>query len=351
MNGAKLTESQVSSFRESLLSWYHDNRRDLPWRRNPSLYKTVVSEFMLQQTQVTTVLGHFERWISRFPDFHALAAAPDDDVLKHWEGLGYYSRARNLHRLAKSVSKMDSVPRNAEGWMRLPGVGPYTAAAVTSIAFAARSPCVDGNVVRILTRLQADAAPYRDSSSAARTSASLAAKLLDPAFPGDHNQAMMELGATVCVRRRPLCTNCPVRRHCRAFRQGDPASYPKLAPKPTEKVRVARLWCRRGNDLLLHKIDSDAKRLAGLYEIPEANHLGIDADCPDRLGPVIAKRRRGITRFQITETIHRHQPEKTLRSPPGTSLEWVPLDRLPTITLSGPHRKWVNELIAEEKRK
>src|SRR5208283_1839072 len=203
-----------AAFQGALLAWYRARRRPLPWREAPSPYRTVVSEFMLQQTQVATVLPYFGRWMEALPDFGALAAAPEAGVLKLWEGLGYYSRARNLHRLARSVARAGRLPRTAAGWEELPGVGPYTAAAVASIAFGEPVACVDGNVVRILARICRDGTRFRDSASASRALAPLAQELVNPADPGDHNQAMMELGATVCLKRRPSCPVCPARGFC-----------------------------------------------------------------------------------------------------------------------------------------
>ena len=153
-------------FQAALLAWYRDNARVLPWREAPSLYKTVVSEFMLQQTQVKTVLPYFARWMEALPGFSELAAAPEERVLRLWEGLGYYSRARNLQRLAQAIVARGGPPVAAEEWRELPGVGPYTSAAITSIALGAPEACVDGNVVRILARLTADATGHRDSASA-----------------------------------------------------------------------------------------------------------------------------------------------------------------------------------------
>ena len=341
---------ESGEFRRRLLAWYREHRRRLPWRESPSLYKTVVSEFMLQQTRVQTALGHFERWLARFPDFEALAAARESEVLKFWEGLGYYNRARNLHRLAKTVAAMETVPHTAEAWRELRGVGPYTSAAIASIAFGARAACVDGNVVRILSRLQADDRQYRDGTGAAATYAPLAQKLLDPDRPGDHNQAMMELGATVCLRRRPLCATCPVAGFCRANARGDPESFPKLAAKKTEKQAVVRLWCRQGKRLLLHKPAAGARRLAELYELPEPVHLGLFRAPPETLGPVLARKTRHITHYRITETIHAY-PAANVKLPKGKNgLEWVPRDQIETVALSGPHRRWVRELLERESR-
>jgi A/G-specific adenine glycosylase len=257
-----------SEFQRALLGWYRANARPLPWREAPSLYKTVVSEFMLQQTQVKTVLPYFARWLAELPDFATLAAASEERVLKLWEGLGYYSRARNLHRLAKAIAALPEPPRAPVAWRELPGVGPYTAAAITSISFGEPAACVDGNVVRILARLTADATEFSDSATAAKYFRPLADALLGADFPGDHNQAMMELGAMVCVRQKPLCLTCPVRVFCAAARGGEPHAYPRLAPKKMERREVTRVWSVHENAVLLHRAAAGAKRLAELHQLP-----------------------------------------------------------------------------------
>ncbi len=339
---ARQLVSDREAFRSALLAWYDTHRRRLPWREKPEVYKTVVSEFMLQQTQVKTVLPYFARWMEALPDFAALAAAPADRVLKLWEGLGYYSRARNLHRLAQAVVALPAPPRTPVEWRELPGVGPYTAAAIASIAFGEPAACVDGNVVRILARLTADATPHRDSASASKAFAPLADELVDRNRPGDYNQAVMELGATVCHRQSPLCTVCPVLDFCAARRQGDPEAYPRLAPKQIERKTVHRAWCLHEGRLLLHRAEAGARRLAGLHELPPAEALGIDpAAFAER--EALARRTRGITRYAITEHIHAVAAPPRLADP---GLVWVPVNEVDRLTLSGPHRRWVKELLA-----
>jgi A/G-specific adenine glycosylase len=333
--------ASAGAFQAALLAWYQAKARPLPWRTAPSAYKTVVSEFMLQQTQVKTVLPYFDRWLREFPDFGALAAAPTERVLKLWEGLGYYSRARNLHRLAQAITHRHPLPRTVDEWRELPGVGPYTAAAVTSIALGVPVACVDGNVVRILARLTGDRTPFRDSASAAKAFTPLANAVLSRGRPGDHNQAMMELGATVCLRQRPQCPVCPVRRHCVAARRGDPAAYPQLQPKTIVQQSVTRVWCVHDGALLLHRAAADARRLADQHELPTAEQVGVAAT---KLGEPLARRQRSITRYRITEQIHR------ISAPRGrlaAGLVWVPLPELPSVTLSGPHRRWTAELLAQ----
>jgi len=331
----------------------------LPWRSEPSLYKTVVSEFMLQQTQVKTVLPYFARWLDALPDFDALARAPESQVLKLWEGLGYYTRARNLHKLARVLIEKRGhderrTPQTREDWLALTGIGPYTAAAITSISFGAQAAVVDGNVVRILARLTADSTPYRDSTSAAKAYTPLADALLNSKHPGDHNQAMMELGATLCLRRKPLCLTCPVRDLCACTQLGNDAeAYPRLAPKIMEKLTIHRAWCVKNGQVLLHRTPAKSRRLANLYELPELK--GDDALPSDEATtslrrkngsapPPLLTKKRGITRYQITEHIY---AAAAPRGPLPKDLEWLPIEELENVTLSGPHRRWLRELLGK----
>ncbi len=344
-SSASVLIAAAPKFQRALLGWYRVHARKLPWRESPSLYQTVVSEFMLQQTQVKTVLPYLARWLAVLPDFTTLATASESRVLKLWEGLGYYSRARNLHRLAQQVVAWPELRRTPEAWRELPGVGPYTAAAITSISFGAPAACVDGNVVRILARLTADGTEFRDSASASKIFAPLAEALLPAATPGDHNQAMMELGATVCFRQKPLCLTCPVREFCAAAKRGEPEAYPRLAPKKIEQRLVTRVWCERDRALLLHRSAAAARRFANIHELPTSEQAGLPLAKVTR-GALLAKKRRAITRFQITESIH------ALPAPTGqlrAELVWVPLAELATITLSGPHRRWIAEILAQPK--
>jgi A/G-specific adenine glycosylase len=302
---------------------------------------------MLQQTQIKTALPYFERWMTSLPDFAALAAASKAQVLKLWEGLGYYSRARNLHRLARAIVDLPAPPRSPEAWREMPGVGPYTAAAITSLAFGVRVACVDGNVVRVLARLTADGTRFRDNAAAARHFAGLADTILLPADPGTHNQAMMELGALVCTRHRPQCPACPVRRFCAAARRGDPENYPRLRPKETEPHAVIRLWCEHDGRLLLYRAAPGARRLASQHELPTPADLHFDHAIV-LAAPLLARKKRGITHHRITESIHAlqltHRQRRALAANPA--LHWVPHAKLDRIVLSGPHRRWVEELLA-----
>ena len=335
--------SKRAAFRRSLHPWYRAHARPLPWRDTPSLYKTVVSEFMLQQTQVTTVLPYFARWLAALPDFAALAAAPEAQVMKLWEGLGYYSRARNLHALARVVAALPTPPLSPAAWRELPGVGPYTAAAITSLAFGEPVACVDGNVVRILARLTSEGRLFRDGSEAAKHFTPLADHLADGPEAGTHNQAMMELGATVCLRQNPKCASCPVAKFCSARASGEPEKFPRLKPKQIEQRTVSRIWCEHDGRLLLRRGHAKAKRLASLHELPEPTDLGLDP--PDEKS-LLARKRRAITRYQITELIYAVRLSAPLKKhiAANAALEWIPLTDLDRVTLSGPHRRWIREL-------
>jgi A/G-specific adenine glycosylase len=227
-------------------------------------------------------------------------------------------------------------------WCELPGVGPYTAAAITSISFGEPVACVDGNVVRILARLTGEARRFRDGAEAAKFFTPLANALVDDRDPGAHNQAMMELGATICVRAHPRCASCPVAEFCVGRKSGTPENFPRLKSKQVEKREVARAWCEHQGRLLLRHGDAKAKRLAGLHELPELADVGVK---PVK-SSLIARKCRSITRFQITESIHRVKPTAPLlkRIARVTALEWVPLAQLHGITLSGPHKRWIEEI-------
>lgn len=340
---ASLIDSR-RAFQAALHGWYRVHHRRLPWRTAPSLYKTVVSELMLQQTQVATVLPYFDRWLRELPDFAALAAAPEARVMKLWEGLGYYSRARNLQRLAQAWVQAGPPPRTPAEWRELPGIGPYTAAAITSIGFDEPVAVVDGNVVRILARLTGEDRRFRDGGEAVKYFGALAGALVVGSQPGTHNQAMMELGATVCGRQNPACDRCPVVTFCVARRTGRAATLPRFAPKVIEQRAVTRIWCLDRGRLLLHRAPGSARRLAGLHELPEAAAVGL-APGPDSL---LVTKRRAITRFAFTESIHAARASAGLRRAVAQSaaLVWVALAELEHVTMSGPHRRWIGELLA-----
>lgn len=340
------------TFQEALKGWFREHRRELPWRESPSLYKTVVSEFMLQQTQVVTVIPYFERWMARFPDFATLAAAEEEVVVKHWEGLGYYSRARNLHRLARAYVVATPKPETAAEWRTYPGVGAYTAAAIASLRFGEPIAVVDGNVVRVLTRLSRDATPYKDGGTAVEAMRSRAQTLLCVDEPGVYNEALMELGATVCTKRNPNCEACPVRGFCQAGQMGDAETFPCLQRRKAEHTCRALIWCEHENQLLLARGDKQAKRLANLWELPELSALADRVDARGLEQALLARRTRGIGNQRIEESLYRMSSTPRLLRwvEDSAQLQFIPFSSLETQTLSGPHKKWIQSLLCERER-
>jgi A/G-specific adenine glycosylase len=260
---------------ERLLAWYAANRRPLPWRNTPDPYRIWVSEIMLQQTRVDTVIPYFARFLKRFPTVNALAAADPQDLLKVWEGLGYYSRVRNLQKAARELTTRrpgGEFPRRATDWRALPGVGDYTAAAIASIAFREPVPVVDGNVLRVFTRFWGIAddirAPALRGRLAKRLCRILRASPGAKANPGDFNQGMMELGATVCQPRQPHCALCPLQPDCVAYRDNRTTEFPvksRRAPVPHYDVAIGVVW-RRGKVLIQRRRPTEM--LGGLWEFP-----------------------------------------------------------------------------------
>jgi len=235
---------------ERLLGWYDCHARDLPWRRDCSPYRVLLSELMCQQTRVDTAIPYFERFVARWPTLGDLAAASEQQVLGEWAGLGYYSRARNLHRCAKAAAE-SGLPESVAALRKLPGIGPYTAGAIASIAFGIRAPVVDGNVERVLSRFRGLEADPR-AGPGKKALWALADELVPADRPGDFNQALMELGALVCTPRKPACAQCPLTDGCIARAQGRQLELPARAArkKPVNVAGRAGLWIDRGRILL-----------------------------------------------------------------------------------------------------
>lgn len=266
-----------------LLRWYEVNRRDFPWRKDRDPYRVWISEVMLQQTRAETVVPYYERFLERFPTVHVLAASSIEDVLALWSGLGYYRRARNLHAAAQQVVTAGGCfPETVEGLRELPGIGAYTAAAVASIAFGVAVPVVDGNVERVVSRLQAYGGDPKSSAGRRRILEHVAENLLEENSPGRSNQAVMELGATVCTSRRPRCQECPLNVDCRARMAGEPERYPvPRGRRQVERVRRAVVVVKateRSGAVLLVRRPETAGQLAGIWELPS-----VDARAGQRL--------------------------------------------------------------------
>jgi len=256
-------------FTPPLLDWYRQNARRLPWRDHPDPYVIWVSEIMLQQTRVETVIPYFQNWIQRFPTVEALATAPLQDVLNLWEGLGYYSRARNLHQAARIVvdTYHGCLPQDAAALRSLPGIGRYTAAAIASIAFGQDEPALDGNIRRVLSRFFNLDTPAK-STQGEKLLWELARQNLPPGQAGDYNQAIMDLGATICTPSSPDCPNCPLSPSCQAFALGLQEQRPVTTPKPKipHHTVAAAVIQRRGRTLIVQRPPTGL--LGGLWEFP-----------------------------------------------------------------------------------
>ncbi len=342
----------MSDFSRRLLRWYGRSRRDLPWRVDPNSTRTVdpyhvlVSESMLQQTQVATVIPYFERFIARFPTLKDLAGAAEQEVLRHWQGLGYYSRARNLQAAARKVVSEHSgvLPHRACELVKLPGIGRYTAGAIASIAFEQRSPIVDGNVARVLCRIDRIESDPRDRETAARLWGR-AEQLLPRRRVGDFNSALMELGATVCTPRSPQCWVCPVRAHCEAFAGGlqDRIPAPRKA-KPTTLLKRRTFCIRRGESWLIEQRPASG-RWASLWQF-----ITIEADTTKLARPVLPvatspPRRIGKVEHGLTHRRYQfdvfacdaigNEAARTSERPRA----WTTLAELGTYPLPRPHLK------------
>jgi len=270
-----------------LLAWYDQHRRILPWREEPTVYRVWISEVMLQQTRVETGLGYFERFMKRFPTVEDLADAPLDDVLSLWAGLGYYSRARNLHKAAKMVAECGSFPLDIKGLRELPGVGEYMAAAIGSIALGLDEATVDGNIARVMARVHMDAGPRSGMWAHARSHLPLGRA-------GDYNQALMDLGSRMCIPKKARCGECPIHTHCRSFEAGRVAEFPP--PKKKKPPKESNLDCvMMQRDGKLWAAKRPATGLwAGLWAFPEIDRPS-NAEAVGGFTHVLSHRRFRVT--------------------------------------------------------
>lgn len=343
-----------------LLCWYDRARRDLPWRRTRDPYAVWVSEVMLQQTQVATVLGHYRRWMQRFPDVRALAAAEEADVLHAWQGLGYYSRARSLLSGARAVVERHGgrLPDEVAALRALPGIGPYSAGAIASIAFGKREPVVDGNVKRVLCRLHA----LRGDPSRAPLAGALwelARELVPDDRPGDLNQALMELGATICTPRAPRCDACPIADTCRARGEGSAGELPELPRRqPPERVRMVAAVICRARRVLVSRLPDAAPRWAGMWQFPNVE-LG-SREQPDagaaraaeqwtglavEVSGRVAVVRHAVTRFRITLDAYRCRAVRGRARALGCdAVSWRRPAELDQLALPSAHRRLADRL-------
>jgi A/G-specific adenine glycosylase len=314
-----------STLADRLLPWFSAARRDLPWRREPrDPYRVWISEVMLQQTRVEVVVPYYLRFLARFPTLRALAAAPLDDVLALWSGLGYYARARNLHRAAQACG--GELPGTAAGLRALPGFGPYTAAAVASLAFGEDAPLVDGNVARVLSRV------FALHGDARAKAWKLAPTLLPPGRSGPFNEALMELGATICTPRSPDCARCPLTLECRgkAHPERYPARRPRL-PRPLLEWRALALRRKDGAVLLARR--PEGALFGGLWDLPVERPVGIRVH-----GPLV---RRGVVEQTLTHREVRVEIDGGRASglPSSPEVRWVAPEGIAALGVSSLGRK------------
>jgi A/G-specific adenine glycosylase len=317
---------RAGEFRQKLLAWYDAHARDLPWRRDQDPYRVWLSEIMLQQTRVAAVIAHYHEFLRRFPTVEKLAAARESSVLAAWSGLGYYRRARMLHAAAKLIARERAgrFPTTAAAWSELPGIGRYTSAAIASIAFAQPVAVVDGNVERVLQRISGNRLVGEEIWKAA-------AELLDRERPGDFNQALMELGATVCTPRSPACLTCPVVDLCAT--RGEMGSITKSLRQEKREIHYA-LDCREGKVFLVQR-PRDASLMAGMWELPEIPaESGLQRDQnTGRHRPVaLLSLKHSITVTNYTVRVWQMPPNPTAG-------KWIGVDRLAYIPLTGLARK------------
>lgn len=352
---------QPAVLQKALLDWFDAEARDLPWRRTSDPYKIWLSEVILQQTRVDQGLPYYERFIEAFPTVHALASAAEDAVLKRWEGLGYYTRARNLHRAAKTiVDDYDGVlPASVEVLQLLPGVGRYTAGAIASIAFGVRAPVLDGNVKRVLARLN-KIDDSIDEPATEKMLWSMAQTLVPATKPGDFNQSLMELGARICTPKSPNCGGCPVQKHCLARRAGVQEALPVRSAKkavPHKEIVVAAI--EKDGRFLIGKRPPEGL-LGGLWEFPggkveagETHAQALTRECREELGVTIqsggmvASVKHAYTHLKVTLNVYRCRL-RTGKPKPRThsELRWVHPDEFDDYAFPKANHKFLELLKA-----
>ncbi len=328
----------IRKFQQALLTWFDSHARDLPWRQNSDPYRIWVSEIMLQQTRVTAVLDYYARFLTLFPTVSALARAKEPEVLAAWSGLGYYRRAKMMHKAAQVLVQEHQgiFPQTAEALRKLPGIGEYTSSAIASIAFGEPVAVVDGNVERVLLRVfpeQESIPPH------AKWFRDRAANLLDTQRPGDFNQSMMELGATVCLPQRPLCLHCPVQPFCKT--RGE---HQALPPKKMRNRHIAYALLRRDRpgitQVLLHQRPSSASLMPGMWELPEIEMLESDHERVE----VTLRHAITVTNYRV-QVLRFSEQEAKLRWPSWKNpQQWTKSSELSTLPLTGLTRKVLQRL-------
>ncbi len=327
----------IREFQQELLTWFDVNKRDLPWRRSADPYQIWVSEIMLQQTRVNAVIDYYSRFLSLFPSVAALAQAKEPDVLAAWSGLGYYRRAKLMHKAAQVVVREQNgaLPSTAAELRKLPGIGEYTSSAIASIAFGEPVAVVDGNVERVLHRVF----PGQEKPVAAQAKwlQSRAASLLDSNRPGDFNQSMMELGATICLPQRPLCLQCPVQPFC-ATRGEHQAAPPKKMQ--SRQIAYALLRRKRSAAVLLEQRPASASLMPGMWELPEVAMQPSD----DGRVEITLRHAITVTNYRVQVLSFSEQEARVRCAPRGWPRKWTKTSELGRLPLTGLTRKILQRL-------
>lgn len=319
-----------SDLAKRLLPWFSEHKRILPWRNSPDPYRVWLSEVMLQQTRVAAVIPYYEKFLERFPTPEALAIAEEPELLRYWAGLGYYSRARNLQKAAQEIQREGGFPATSAGWRKLAGVGEYTAAAVASIAFGEAVAVLDGNVARVAARLVCESGDIGNPKIRGKLR-EVVQNQIDTFSPGDYNQALMELGATICLPRSPKCLICPINDICCARKRGLENSLPtKLKKNRVIEEEKEFLLLRRGTQLALRPPDKSSRRLRGFWELPNAQH-GLLLRNQKHLGEF----RHAIVNHIYRVTVRQAKLIGELPDP----YEWISSDQLSELPLSTMARK------------
>jgi A/G-specific adenine glycosylase len=331
-----ISPKDIRAFRGSLLRWYRRHGRDLPWRRTRDPYAILVSEFMLQQTQVATVIPYYDEWLRRFPDFASLARASENDVLHAWQGLGYYARARNLHATAKAVVDRycGRFPRPVEQMRQLPGIGKYTAHAVASFAFNQSVPIVEANTARVLARLF-DFRRSIESPAGQETLWECATSLVPKSNARTYNSALVDLGALVCLPRKPKCTVCPVKKFCRAE---NPAALPIKKPRPrTKRITEEHAFVLQRGRILL---EQSRRRWRGMWILPRLQTRPVNRrPIYESIFP--------FTNHRITLKVYAERSRKIDKH----AQRWIRINSLESIPIPLPHRRALQHLLQRDPHK
>jgi A/G-specific adenine glycosylase len=350
----------AENFGQDLLCWYRSNKRPLPWRdRQDDSYAVWISEIMLQQTTVNAVIDYYSRWMQRFPTLQSLAEAPLDDVLKHWAGLGYYARARNLKKAAEAVTERfdGNLPITVAELMTLPGIGRYTAGAISSIAYQQNAPIVDANVTRVLTRIHGLRGDPKQSIKLQQQIWAIAETSIPDGEARDYNQALMELGAIICQPTAPACARCPVQNYCRARTEGEPTRYPEFTGvKKWLDVKHAACFVLHENQMLIIQRPLD-QLWGGLWELPRVEVLADETPseaavravretvgiCVDSARQILSIRHVVTNRkIELTGCSSNWDGAGELQTIGCTAFAWATLEKIETYALSSPQTELIS---------